>query len=426
MSFILICFILLNFFNVIGKSEGDLLLEEFEDIWNAAPKSSPKDASIETINLESFLQIYRDIDNLFEDDDEDDDDVVDDMESSEPVNDSINDDMEDGLDNDEAELRNVFDTLCDTSKVVSKGSLREWSEIKQLIEDEMLGEDEFDELWSKTPKSSDELDFTAFLQFNNALDELFEFDEDDEEEDESEDETDEAIMVQDDEEEEDDDVPIETEEKELPMVKGDDLPPGVLFAELANDKFLVGKKELKRWVELQEMLEEGDLLPIELENMYDQAPKVKGTDKMDEIGFTALYEAIDSLFEEVDDDDADDNGDSEIDDVVDDDNSLQFKQSFLQLLNDVVTGNDILPCGLECSERQANAVLDAANMLETLPSNLLVKYDGDITQEDLAGEWDMIYSSSSTMKFNQGLSGLGGSFPNGKFAGVTQKLVYTK
>ena len=395
-----------------------MLLEEFDDIWDAAPKSSQNDSSIETINLDSFLQIYRDIDNLFEDDEED-DDVVEDIENNESLNDSVDDSMEDDLDNDEAELRNVFDTLCDTSKLVSKESLREWSEIKQLIEDEMLGEDEFDQLWSTSSNSSDELDFAAFLQFNNALDELFEFD-DEMEDDENEDETDGAIMVQDDDDDDDDDVPNDMEEKELPMVYGDDLPPGVLFAELANDQLLVGKKDLKRWVELQEMLEEGDLLPIELENMFDQAPKVKGTDKMDEIGFTAFYEAIDSLFEV---DDGDDDGDFETDDV---DNSSQFKQSFLQLLDDVVSRNDVLPCGLESSERQANAVLDAANMLESLPSNLLVKYDGDITQEDLAGEWDMIYSSSSTMKFNQGLSGLGGSFPNGKFAGLTQKLVFTK
>ena len=45
---------------------------------------------------------------------------------------------------------------------------------------------------------------------------------------------------------------------------------------------------------------------------------------------------------------------------------------------------------------------------------------------DLAGTWELLFSSSSAMKFNNGLSGLGGSIPNGRFTGVKQKLTATK
>jgi len=45
---------------------------------------------------------------------------------------------------------------------------------------------------------------------------------------------------------------------------------------------------------------------------------------------------------------------------------------------------------------------------------------------DLAGEWDLIYTSSGMMKFNKGLTGLGGSIPNGEFAGLRQNLIVTK
>jgi len=46
--------------------------------------------------------------------------------------------------------------------------------------------------------------------------------------------------------------------------------------------------------------------------------------------------------------------------------------------------------------------------------------------EDLAGSWDLLYTSSSMMRFNKGLTGLGGSFPNGKFAGLRQNLILNK
>jgi hypothetical protein len=48
----------------------------------------------------------------------------------------------------------------------------------------------------------------------------------------------------------------------------------------------------------------------------------------------------------------------------------------------------------------------------------------DVTE--LNGSWDLLYSSSSAMRFNKGLSGLGGSFPNGKFGGLKQVLTSTK
>jgi hypothetical protein len=47
--------------------DGDLLEAEFNDIWEAAPKFP---TCAERIDVDSFVQIYRDIDDLFEDQDE--------------------------------------------------------------------------------------------------------------------------------------------------------------------------------------------------------------------------------------------------------------------------------------------------------------------------------------------------------------------
>lgn len=83
------------------------------------------------------------------------------------------------------------------------------------------------------------------------------------------------------------------------MVTGDDLPPAVIFSQLADDDFLVSIQDLKRWAQLQEMLDDGDILPIELQNIYDDVEKVSGTNKkINEDGFIALYDAVESLFED--------------------------------------------------------------------------------------------------------------------------------
>jgi hypothetical protein len=201
------------------------------------------------------------------------------------------------------------------------------------------------------------------------------------------------------------------------MVEGDDLPPGVLFAALANEDYLVGMKELKRWSELQEMLADESLLPLELQNIYDGTPKATA-DMLDEAGFTAFYEAIDSLFEDVDGDDEEEEQAAKA--------TNEVKRQLLALLEEINSDNERLPCGLESTEREEKVVMDIVNQLEQAPSNLVQQKQGKIQLTDVAGSWELLYSSSSAMKFNKGLSGLGGSVPNGKFAGLIQNLQASK
>jgi hypothetical protein len=70
--------------------------------------------------------------------------------------------------------------------------------------------------------------------------------------------------------------------------------------------------------------------------------------------------------------------------------------------------------------------MDIVNELEKSPSNLVQQKQGNVQVTDVAGSWELLFSSSSAMKFNKGLSGLGGSVPNGKFAGLVQNLQATK
>merc|ERR1719445_1889172 len=133
--------------------------------------------------------------------------------------------------------------------------------------------EEFDDLWKKTPKrpgSLDLMDVEGFLSFNVALDDLFELEEG------------------------------ETEVKDANLVIAGDLAPADIFTKLASkaDGF-VGFGDLQRWSELNEILDDGDLLPSELQDFFSQIPKAPGTtDKLNKDGFVALWNAIDDLFED--------------------------------------------------------------------------------------------------------------------------------
>lgn len=345
--------------------------------------------------MDSFIQIYRDIDDLFDDAETANAAPAEPMlEADSPI--TSEEDAE------EQDMETIFAGLCDSEGLVSREALCSWDEVKTLISEGLLGEDELDEIWTKTiksPGSNDRIDVEGFLSFNVALDELFVFDDVYDEDDED--------AADDNDERPTSETPARAPAKRE-MVSGADLPPGVLFAALANDDDMVGLKELSRWQELQDMLRVGDLLPDELLEIMDKnAP----AGLMDEAGFIIMYETIDSLFE--DDDDAA---------VAAKSNFAAIKDGLLNFLSALNNDEDRLPCGLECTDREINEVLKMVTNLENDSSNIVRQRQGDIQLADLTGKWELLYSSSSAMKFNKGLSGLGGSFPNGKFGGLTMVL----
>lgn len=459
--------------------EDDISMEEFQEIWDSVPKSTkssknsiPPTNSPSTlakssvfekrsdrIDWDSFVQIYREIDDLFEDTEED--DVVEDgnydvnMVNNENtmMNDIPNDDNNISTNDNKNgniavdELAIAFNNLCNSPLSppkrqtkrpprLSKNELRAWEEIDQLILDGMLGEDEFELLWKRTIRQQlnqgqsenisleETLDLNGFIVFNEALDDLFVFEDEEEE-----------MNVQ---EEENIDVqnqspsppPLQQQKEQPPpektMIEGEYLPPAVLFSLLADDNFLVGMDDLYRWGELVEMLDEGDLLPEELESIFQNTPKAPGTmEQLNEDGFVTLYNAIDALFEDTDDADNDNNEfNQESPSAI-----STLKETLLNLvnsLNQYDPENGLLPCGLECTEQEQAQILQLVNELEMEPQNVCLSKGGQIQMDDLAGSWDLLYTSSGMMKFNKGLTGLGGTFPSGRFGGLRQNLIATK
>jgi len=385
-------------------SSGDLLGDELDEIWKNALKFPDVDSSEERIDVDSFIKIYRDIDAIFEDDDVD----IDRSTMKNVISQENKDDgntIEEGDDpeeaKDEQELEVVFKTLCDDAGVVSKAGLKEWSEIKELIGEGMLGEDEFEKIWkdaAKSPGSSDQLDVEGFLSFNVELDDLFVFDDIGDDDDGDVGET--ATTT----------VPGKNAVETQKMFYGEDLPAGVVFSNLANGKSVIGMGELKRWGDLQVMLGDGDLLPAEFQDIYNRVAKVPGSNnEIDEDGFVQIYNAIDSLFED-DEDEAQ--------------RSASLKADLLSFLNTANSQKDINPCGLDSLDSEVEKVLELVETLESEPCNVVVSNEGNITPEDIVGNWELLYTTSATMKFNKGISGL--VPPGGKFGGLIQKLKSTK
>ena len=395
------------------QDQGDLLSSELSEIWKAAPKFPQVDdvagEDVDQIDVDSFIQVYRDIDDLFEDGQE----LTADVTSSAS--------LEDGQD---AELEQTFATLANGKKTISFSQLRQWGEIASMVEEEgILGEDELVTLWENAlgvkGKEAGDMDFSGFVKFNYALDDLFEFDESSENdgggdiEDVTTDEYDETETTT---------VAPQSAAPLPTIITEDDLPPGVLFSQLANENYLVGKTELQRWGELNDMLKGGDLTMGELNALYDSVAKAPGAkDMLDEDGFCAFFDAIDNLFED----------DEEGDIAEQQPEERELKEELLEVIEDfakLAAEEGLQLCGLDGSELEQERVLEVVNELEREPYNQVVALSasggGAVKKEELVGLWELIYSTSSTMKYNEGLSGLAGGLT--RFGGLQQELTSTK
>lgn len=399
--------------------QGDLLSSELAAMWAAAPKSPlAVDSSeggatpAEVIDVDGFIQVYQDIDDLFEEDD--DDQTVAAMAAEDAVakgEESPDDGMGEAeavvADEEDTGLKEVFVALGGANREdpsISFLQLRQWDDVADMIGEEELSEDELLSYWEMFSKG-DRMDFKGFVKFNEELFEEFE------------------------DEDEADVTDVEKEEVAVPppaprpVITEIDLPPAVLFSQLANENYLVSKEDMQRWGELNGMLKEGDLTMDEFNALFDGAPKARGSaDMLDEDGFCILYDSIDELFE--DEDPAEEKQPPPED-------KRELKEELLEYIEDIAKisdeeGRQI--CGLDCSEMEQERVLEIVRELEREPYNQVVALslsgDGVVPKEELVGTWDLVYSSSSTMKYNNGLSGLAGGLT--RFGGLQQKLSATK
>jgi hypothetical protein len=412
--------------------EKELMEEELLAMWEEVITQEPAPSSkSSSIDYPTFQKLYQQINDLFEDVEEDEEGMKDNGDSE--------------------QLINTFKALSDGNDYITKSKLRLWGEIPQLIKDGLLSEAEFETLYersisdesstisrsSSASKKMDTLSLKEFLTFNEELDRLFVW-EDDEDGEQVEMSALQSIIGSN----------LFSGGKDVTAQKFYDLTPQQLFSRLAagNEKD-IGFEDLKRWGELQDVIKNGDLLHPELVNIYAGIADAGG--RLDSNGFLKLHKAIDDLFEEVEEDEVFTNSE-EINESFsqaakssssNNPNQQQrdaqkmaaeeSKNRLLQLLTQDDKNPQSLPCGLTADETLIRRIADAVTDLEkqsylnrVLSSPSSSRGGEAISPDELAGSWELLYTSSAMMKFNKGLSGLGSTL--GKFHGLVQNLRASK
>ena len=106
--------------------------------------------------------------------------------------------------------------------------------------------------------------------------------------------------------------------------------------------------------------------------------------------------------------------------------SLALEMSLLSFLASLPS--DRLPCGLDCTDQERDKI---AALIDDLvvndPANKVVLQRGQVKDQDILGEWNLLYTSSRTMMINKSLSGLGRSESElAKVSSIRHKLTGSK
>jgi hypothetical protein len=98
---------------------------------------------------------------------------------------------------------------------------------------------------------------------------------------------------------------------------------------------------------------------------------------------------------------------------VGDDSSNSREEALMSVLSNMNIDRNReahpLPCGLTCSDKERDVIHSLISELELDPANVVNLKKGIVSEKELMGEWNLIYTNSKTMLINKGLSGLGRS-----------------
>ncbi|CAM9265325.1 unnamed protein product [Scytosiphon promiscuus] len=207
------------------------------------------------------------------------------------------------------------------------------------------------------------------------------------------------------------------------------------------------------WAEVSELLEDDLITREEVGAMFQALPKAKGrgssssSPAIDVKGFVEFARKLDEMFEDADEEDVGEEGTSSAAAVGGDvaaslggveatealpemqmaaegvvskgGNAAEAKARLLSMCKE-----EMEDCGMGCGEDKRTKMLEAMEaLLATEEGNFVLGDDlGTGLIDALEGEWRLLYTSSNAMEYNQGLTGLANTIPNAKFQGLRQIL----
>ena len=179
--------------------------------------------------------------------------------------------------------------------------------------------------------------------------------------------------------------------------------------------------DLARLSYLKEYVDDGDLTLEEVKEIYGENCNSEGG--LDKQGFLKFQQMIEDLFEDEDDDEMGGEGmrAADRDEAGSRSRELQAEKrsQLLEAIKKLTAGD---PAGLNCDENADDDVLELANGLCEMPGNIVLSTRSRIDPDDITGDWELLFTNSGMFQFNQGLTGLATTMPQGKFNSLVQSL----
>lgn len=379
-----------------------------ESFWQreVGPKDEPAD-------LEGFLAVHARVDALFEEDE----------------------DEEDGFEDEEEEQEQDVPAApaAPAAAVVPPGAMTLAAflaspDVARYVEEGLLEEAEVTELWAaectraKLPAADAPLGRDGQMNVYAAIEELFE--EDDEEEEAP---AAPAAAAA---------VPAPAVEEAAPL--GEDPEVWRAFAGASRG----GRMELAGFLaagEMPELLRDELLTQEEARRIWAGVAGAGADASVDLAGYKRLLAAVDELF--VDDDEEEEEAvaapaaaapasvaaataAAPAEAPIAAESPAAARAELEGLLRSVEFAGLLDPDDANVKTRDEAVAALVEAMLDD-EANLAVRDDLEIAdlEKAIEGDWDLAYSTSRTMRFNRGLSGLGSSLPKAEFLGFEQRIV---
>lgn len=433
---------------------------EVVEIWKGVSKTN---AAGDRIDYVGFCEVFSKVDALFVEEEEDDDD-----EDNDGTGDRGADDFSFST-----AAESFVELVGSRSGVLSLHGLLSWSEVTELIEEKLLTRQEVEAMWEGLPKTEGGIDLGGFWTFDRQLSDLFE---EDEEGGDYEDNA--GVTAPEGSTSDDTAVPLAAavaqdgqtssqlrqqqqalpkEQARVPESKedeevGEQQTLDVRFAELTGKpaaEGLLSLDGLTRWSEVSDLLEDDLLSQEELQEIWGRLPKVgeRGA-SIDLAGFVVFSHKLDQLFETVEEEAESAQSSTSSSTPTQAPAAVTPKPQQLPLLptpkvaavaaagsgeEGAATAKahllelaqaEMADCGMGCGENKRAKMMEAMEaLMSTREGNLVLADDvGDGLISKLEGEWRLLFTSSNSMEFNQGLTGLANTIPNARFSGLRQIL----
>jgi len=176
-----------------------------------------------------------------------------------------------------------------------------------------------------------------------------------------------------------------------------------LFREGCNEDNRLGFDALRRISDIRDMLQDGDLSGEELEEMWEELPQKGGT--IDVLAFRDFLKQLDELFEYSDDDEdvsLVETGESSAAKVRP---CEMIKREFLEKIDECVASED-QACGLAGKDENDVPIVALGKELEASWRTKVGRWK-DWEVEQICGDWELVYSTSTKFRRWQSISNVG-------------------